>query len=281
MTVWIFPGQPLAWDARVPDDQHFSEICELCRKACGYDPATNSLERGNTLSPHTMLQVYGVVMSLYRARVLRDEGYLPDLIAEHSLGIYAALAAAGSLSEGDALLLVSRLGSVMTAMSAERNYALGCVIGMDALQVEKSAALHGVHIANYNTSRHFLLSGEKGQIEACMADCQQRGAFSVSAFDCEAPLHSPMLGEIRGKLEAAVSDFNYQEPKVPLIEHICQSRLKQDKIEKFLVDELLQPVYWEKTWRALQQAGADRMLEVGVGQALTKFNRWIASEAAA
>ncbi len=51
-------------------------------------------------------------MSLYRTRRLLSEGAVP-LIAEHSLGIYAALAAANSIGEQEALELVCRIGSSM------------------------------------------------------------------------------------------------------------------------------------------------------------------------
>lgn len=89
---------------------------------------------GRLLSHHICLQIYGVAMSLYRSRRLRSEGVAgPALIAEHSLGIYAALAAANSISEqGRSLELVCRIGSSMARMSAAATYALGCVIGLQA-----------------------------------------------------------------------------------------------------------------------------------------------------
>ena len=49
-------------------------------------------------------------------------------------------------------------------------------------------------------------------------------------------------------------------------------------IRDFLHDELLEPVFWEKSWHALRESGVDRFIEVGVGDTLKKFNRWIESE---
>jgi [acyl-carrier-protein] S-malonyltransferase len=43
------------------------------------------------------------------------------------------------------------------------------------------------------------------------------------------------------------------------------------------VEELCLPVFWEKTFRALQHEGVTHFYEAGAGQALTKFNRWIDS----
>lgn len=114
MMLWLFPGQPLQRETLVPVDDDFQAIDRLCREHCGYDLFNHQPLAGAVLSPHTMLQLYGVALSLYRARRLRREEVQPDLIAEHSLGIYAALAASGSIGEGDALELACRIGGCST-----------------------------------------------------------------------------------------------------------------------------------------------------------------------
>jgi len=277
--LWIFPGQPLQREPITPDDADFHALADLCRIHCGYDLLTHQPLSGCRLSHHTCLQIYGVAMSLYRTRRLRSEGCHPALIAEHSLGIYAALAASGSISEQDALELVCRIGSCMARMGAVEEYSLGCPIGLQLDPVEAAARNNGVFVANYNTSRHFLLSGRKQGIEAALAECQAAGAFSVSSFACEAPLHTPLMAEIAADLAAIVAEYHIAEPQVPLLESLGQTSLTAAAIPAFLVDELQQPVYWERTWKSVRAAGFSRCREVGSGQALTKFNRWIDSEA--
>lgn len=279
--LWIFPGQPLQREQITPDDADFHALADLCRAHCDYDLITHQPLAGHPLSHHTCLQIYGVAMSLYRARKLRNEGSVPGLISEHSLGIYAALAASGSISEQDALALVSRIGSCMARMGAVEEYSLGCPIGLPVDPVEAATRNNGIFVANYNTSRHFLFAGSKQGIEAALAECQAAGAFSVSSFPCEAPLHTPLMAEIRGDLAAIVAEYHIAEPQVPLIESLNQTRLTAATIPAFLVDELQQPVYWERTWKAVRAAGFSCCREVGSGQALTKFNRWIDSEAGA
>lgn len=280
MTIWLFPGQPLKREPVTPDDDDFLAIDRLCRERCGYDLIRHQPLQGAQLSRHTMLQLYGVALSLYRSRVLRRKGLQPDLIAEHSLGIYAALAACNSCSEGDALELACRIGGCLAKMGAARQYALGCPIGISRPAVEQAVERSGVYVANYNTSQHFLLAGVATDVEAALAACQAAGAFSVSLFSCEAPLHTPLLAEISGQLAAIVADYRFVEPQVPLVEHIAQTRLQAAAIPAFLVDELQQPVFWEQTWLHLRATGFSHCLEVGSGQALTKFNRWIDTEAA-
>lgn len=280
MNLWLFPGQPLKREQQTPDDDDFRAIDLLCREHCGYDLRHHQSLAGWQLSEHTALQLYGVAVSLYRSRRLRKELGQPELIAEHSLGIYAALAACGSIAEADALELAGRIGGCMAAAGQGRQYGLGCPVGLTVDVVEAAARNNGVFVANYNTSRHFLLAGERDKVEAALEECRLAGAFSVSCFDCEAPLHTPLLTEIEEKLAAIVADYRFREPAIPLVEHIGQTCLTAVDIPTFLVQELLQPVWWERTWLQLRSQGAERGIEVGSGQALTKFNRWIDSERA-
>lgn len=278
MIVWIFPGQPLQREALLPDDEDFHAITRLCREHCGYDLINHQALPEHQLSHHTSLQIYGVAMSLFQARRFRYEGFSPALIAEHSLGIYAALAACGSINESEAMELVCRVGTCMARMSCVREYALGCPIGLPLDPVASAARNNGVFVANYNTSRHFLLAGNRDGIEMALAECTAAGAFSTSSHPCEAPLHTPLMAEISAELAAIVSEYSFREPVIPLIEHISQTRLTAADISSFLVNELQQPVFWEQTWKAVRTSGFSRCIEVGSGQVLTKFNRWIDSE---
>lgn len=276
--LWIFPGQPLQYQPMAETDAELLSLDQLCRERCGYSLLRNEALPGQTLSPQSCLQLSGVATSLYQARRLRREGLAPDLVAEHSLGLYAALATCGCINEGDALELAGRFGTCMAHMGAAKSYALGCPTGLTCEKVESIARNNSVHVANYNTSRHFLLAGLRDRIEAAMEECRHAGAFSVSCFPSEAPLHTPLMEEIAGELEEIVKGISISPPQIPLVEHINQTRLAREDISAFLVEELCRPVFWEKTWLALRKTGFSRYFEVGSGQALSKLNRWIESE---
>jgi malonyl CoA-acyl carrier protein transacylase len=196
------------------------------------------------------------------------------------MGIYPALTASGALPEGEALELTCRIGRCMTRMGTKGGYALGCIVGLPSEPVLAIAENNGVYPANHNTSRHFLLAGERRGIEAAEAEALHRGAFSVKVFPCDAPLHTPLMEEIEGPLREIIGGYRYGNPAVPLMNHIDQDYLTAPDIGEFLLRELLLPVYWEKTYRALRAAGVQRFFEVGAGDALKKYNRWIESEAA-
>ena len=277
MICWMFPGQPIAITATPCNDLEFHKIALLCQETTGFNPLENRI---SALEPSesVRLQLFGACFSLYRSNQLASQGMGPDLIAEHSMGIYAALAAAGSIDHATALALTCRLGAAMAQMGRQKEYALGCVIGLTCAPLETIAVNNGVHIANHNTSRHFLLAGERTRVEAALLEATASGAFSVNIFPCDAPLHTPLIGEIIADLRQIVADYSYHEPRIPLVEHIAQTTLTAATIPGFLVDDLCRPVYWETTYRTLRSRGVTRFQEVGAGSALSKFNRWIDSE---
>lgn len=277
MTCFMFPGQPMAMTDIPADDPVFHAKARLCQGASGFD-----LLEGETSARHltdsVRLQLFGTTMSLYRfEQLIRLQG-LPDIMAEHSMGIYPALAACGAVDSTAALELTCRIGVCLAGMGAQRAYALGSVVGLTAEPLVSIADNHGVYIANHNTSRHFLLSGEWEGVRAATLEAEAVGAFSVGLFPCDAPLHTPLIEELAAELHAIVADYSFRELQVPLMDHLEQRRLQAADIPAFLVEELCRPVFWEKTCRALQRAGVTQYYEVGAGQALTKFKRWIDSE---
>lgn len=277
MNCFMFPGQPLARGASLPDDPDFAQVADLVRRTAHLDLETFQWLEGDG-SENLKLQVSGVAQSLYGARRLGRTGIVPGLVTQHSMGIYAALAACGSISEADAVEMTWRVGSAMLRMGDGETYALGCVIGLAEGPLLDIARNNAVHLANHNTSRHFLICGRKRDIESAVSEALQNGAFSVRTFDCDAPLHTPLMAPLEQELSGIFADYSYREPHCPLLDHLDQQYLDSATIEAFLLRELFQPVYWEKTYRASRCAGAKEYHEVGLGDSLKKYNRWIEAE---
>jgi malonyl CoA-acyl carrier protein transacylase len=277
MNCFMFPGQPLSPATTPTEDEDFAGIARMTEEIASLDLATLSWTK-SAHSENVKLQVHGAAMSLYRNRCLAREGVNPAIVAEHSMGIYAALAACGAIAEEDAMELVYRIGVCFSRMGEVKEYSLGCVIGLTLEPLAAIAANNGVYMANLNTSRHFLLSGEAGGIADAMAEALATGAFSAKAFPCDAPLHTPLMEELSSPLTVICGDIRYREPAVPLLDHIGQKPLCAAEIPAFLVRELMLPVYWERSYLALKASGVEKFIEVGSGDSLRKYNRWIDSE---
>ncbi|HWI40987.1 MAG TPA: acyltransferase domain-containing protein [Verrucomicrobiae bacterium] len=277
MICFMYPGQPLGREGAPEPSADFEAIVSLTLDRTGLDISAWSWNSAIP-SENVALQVYGGAVSLYRTRVLAAEGRRPALAAEHSMGIYAALAACGALDEGDCLELIARIGRALAEMGTRASYALGCVTGLPAAPLLAIAEEHGVFLANRNTSRHFLIAGTKAAVEEATAASLTAGAFTARTFPADAPLHTPLVEEIAPLLGEVVADYRFLEPQIPLMEHLGQDFLCAADIPGFLVRELCAPVNWEETYLALRKRGVHQFVETGCGESLRKYNRWISSE---
>jgi [acyl-carrier-protein] S-malonyltransferase len=277
MNCFMFPGQPLTRSTPLPHDSDFKEVADLVRRTAGLDLARFEWVRDSG-SESVKLQVFGVARSLYALRRLRHGGIAPDIVTQHSMGIYAALAACGCVSEEVAVEITWRVGKLLERMRQEGRFALGCVSGLTLEPLLSVACNHGVHLANHNTSRHFLLCGKKDDLTRAAAEAFENGAFSIRTFDCDAPLHTPLMAPLEDDLNAVFRDYRYAEPNCPLIDHLEQGLLTAATIPDFMLRELCLPVYWDRTYLAARTAGGRHFFEVGAGDSLKKYNRWIEAE---
>ena len=274
MNCFMFPGQPFSDGTALPDDADWPQVVGLVREHGHFD-LMNFAWLDPVGTDQVGFQLLGVAQSLYQLRRLRFQGVWPDLVAQHSMGIYPALVACGSLSEAQAIELTWRIGCCLALMGRTRQYAFGSVTGLTLDVLQPVADNNLVYVANHNTSRHFFLSGGKAQIDQAIAEALTIGAFSARSFDCDAPLHTPLVAQLGGELEDIIAGYHFAEPALPLMNHLNQDYLSAEGIPWFLLRELQLPVYWERSYRALRGAGVARFFEVGEGESLRKFNRWI------
>ena len=274
MNCFMFPGQPFSDCPALQADAEWRQIEELVRQHGHFD-LMSSTWVGVQGTDQIGLQLQGLAQGLYQLRRLRGHGVWADVVAQHSMGIYPALVACGCLPEALAIELTWRVGSCLARMGMLQHYALGSVTGLHLDQVQALADNNQVYVANHNTSRHFLLSGTKTQMEQAISEAQRTGAFSARCFDCDAPLHTPLVQQMEGELEEIFDGYCFKDPALPLMNHLNQNYLSAADIPWFLLRELQLPVYWERTYRALLGAGVARFYEVSEGESLRKFNRWI------
>ena len=96
-------------------------------------------------------------------------GIHPDVAAGLSLGEYCALAAAGVMSEDDAIRTVRQRGILMQEEVPAGEGAMAAVLALDASVIEEiTSSMEGVWIANYNCPGQIVISGKKAAVEeAC------------------------------------------------------------------------------------------------------------------
>ncbi len=258
------------------------EIYQETLRLSGFDLLEFSFQRGDW-EPYfnVKLQIASYVISLIHYYHLQREGMVPHIMAEHSMGIYAALVAAESMDFQDGLLLTRDIGLLIEKQAREIGGSMCLVLGLEKDQIEGIRnRLDGyrISIANYNGSRNFVLSGLNEGIDRAIPLSLDMGAIAANRLTFSAPLHCNLMEPVGAEIRGLVDRMDFREPKFPILNHMTLSLLEEGEIRAFLSEEICRPVYWEGCVRKLVRRGVTWFIEVGYDATLCKLIRWIDRE---
>ena len=158
----------------------FEQVDEICQmpisKLCFEGPLEEL-----TLTVHLQPAVTAVNLACLVS--LTKEGISPDFAAGHSLGEYAALAAANVLSTESALGLVNKRGALMHRESVRNPGAMAAIIGLDFGMVQALVQEAGqgdiVAVANHNTAEQIVVTGQKEALSRTLDLVQGKGGKAI------------------------------------------------------------------------------------------------------
>ena len=110
-------------------------------------------------------------------RCFESAGLEPDVVVGHSVGEFAALAAAGSIGTAEAIGLVRERGLAMAEAARRHPGSMAAILGLEDAEVENLCRkIIGVWPANYNCPGQVVISGEHEAVEECCAEAESLGA---------------------------------------------------------------------------------------------------------
>ncbi len=288
-TAFCFPGQlqerPSLEDHPLRKDAHFKELLRRASGQTKFDfPSFSFRGEAEEDELSLKLQVTTYLLSMVHFYRLRDAGWNPDILAEHSMGIYAALAASEAISFEEGLFITEAIGRLLKREGTIHPGGMASIIGLPLEEIQKICQdLNGfqLSIANYNGSMHFVLSGEEEGVKKAISLALARKAISATPLAFNTALHSPSLSSLREEITEILQNIKIQSPKVPVLNHWTITPLRREEIKDFLSQEIGRPVYWIRCVEKLIQEGFTRFIEVGHEATLTKLMRWIDREAEA
>ena len=211
-----------------------------------------------------------VATSLAILAAMRERGLEPDVVVGHSVGEFAALAAAGSLETGAAIGLVRERGLAMAEAARQRPGAMAAILGLADEEVEKLCRrIVGVWPANYNCPGQIVISGEHEAVEECCAEAESLGARRAVRLKVSGAFHSPLVARAADRLRPALDRVRFTEPLAPFMSTVTAKVEPAQRIAALLVDQLTGPVRFTQAATELVRSGATTFVEVGPGNVLS------------
>ncbi|HMC36176.1 MAG TPA: acyltransferase domain-containing protein, partial [Myxococcales bacterium] len=203
--------------------------------------------------------------------LLEKLGVRAGVALGHSLGEFAAAAAAGVLTAEDAVRLVARRGLAMVDLHLPD---AGAMASAAADPEEVAAALRGIDgvvLANLNHPKQTVVSGTSPGIKAASERLAARG-IQVTPLDVSHAFHSPLMAGVAQAMGKLVAEIAVAPGAFPVVSGITGRPYAGDEREIW-VQHATAPLDFVSALRSASALGARIFVQMGAGGVLTSFTR--------
>jgi [acyl-carrier-protein] S-malonyltransferase len=207
-----------------------------------------------------------VAQPLIVAASLLSWNALPDRaaiggVAGHSVGEFAAAAAAGVLSEEAALTLVGIRGRAMAEAAAAAETGMSAVIGGDEASVLARLDELGLAPANYNGGGQLVVAGALPALQALAAE--PVAGTRVIPLQVAGAFHTQYMSPAVETLRSAAADHEVSDPGVTLWTNRDGSSVASGRaFVDLLVEQVASPVRWDLCMASFADSGVSGIVEL-------------------
>ena len=207
-------------------------------------------------------------------------------VAGHSVGEYAALAAAGVVSVQDVVQLVDRRANLMDNACPAGTGGMAALIGLNRPQVEDMIeSLNLPHqkildIAGLNCPGQVVVAGDNEAIDIAIARVREFGGRMGLKLNVSGPFHSRLMKPAEDGLIQNLSETEFSDAVIPVLPNTTAiETTNQEELKSALKSQLTRPVLWEDSIRLMLDRGITTFIEFGAGNVLAgmirKINRQV------
>ena len=216
------------------------------------------------LSP-VVVQLGLTCFQMALTRLWAHWGVRPNIVIGHSLGEYAALNAAGVLSDADTIYLVGTRATLL------QQY---CIIGTHSMLAVKAGKAEitplidgmSVEFACFNGALDTVLSGNVSDINRAHSQLKANG-FAATILRLPYAFHSSQVDRILDGFEKAASDVAFLKPRIPIISPLHGCAVDKDGVfsASYLARHCREPVHFYQSLKKAEETLNSRTLCIEVG----------------
>jgi [acyl-carrier-protein] S-malonyltransferase len=261
--------------------ERYSAAARLYQQAgdiLGYDLAKLCFEGpAEDLDSTVISQPAIFVSSLAALEMLRADS--PDVVlscemaAGLSLGEYTALVFSGVMSFEDGLRVVQQRGQAMQDAADATPSGMVSILLLEIPAVEEivaSASSEGtLQVANYLCPGNTVVSGVNAACERAAELADAAGGRAIPLAVAGA-FHTSIMEPADQRLAEALAGVTLARPEIPVYSNVdAATHDDPTEIKDILVRQVVSPVRWEESVRAMLEAGITEFYEIGPGKVLT------------
>jgi [acyl-carrier-protein] S-malonyltransferase len=247
------------------------DVFERASEAAGMDLKRLCFEAPEEELVETEVQQPALVTaSLAVLAAIRARGVKPDFVVGHSVGEFAALAAAGALRVEEAVALVRERGLAMAEAARTNPGSMAAILGLEDEAVERICRrILNVWPANYNCPGLIVVSGEDQAVDEACDEAEEEGARRAVKLRVSGAFHSPLVARAADRLRPALERAKFAEPTAPFMSTVTARIETARRMRPLLLEQLTAPVRFTHAAQALVREGVHTFVEVGPGNVLS------------
>ncbi len=201
-------------------------------------------------------------------QLLGDQEATADAFSGHSVGELAAAAAAGVLTDEQAMVFVRERGKAMAEAAKKTPTSMTAVLGGDPDEVLAKLAEHGVVAANNNGPGQVVASGTTDQLAALAADPPARAR--LVPLSVAGAFHTEHMGPAVDVLAGYARVMGTGDPRTKLISNLDGHVIADggDMLRR-LVEQVSAPVRWDLCMQTMTGLEVTGILELPPAGTLT------------
>ncbi|MFV2020219.1 beta-ketoacyl synthase N-terminal-like domain-containing protein [Micromonospora sp. LOL_023] len=196
--------------------------------------------------------------------VLGRIGIRPDAVAGHSIGEWAAAAAAGQVSTTD----MDGFLKIFDADSVAVSGYVFAAVGAGADQVTPVLGdFPGVVLSHDNAPAQSVVNGPEVQVDRLIEELRRRNVL-CQKLPFRSAFHTPVFAEGLRSIGVALQSWQVHPTSVPVWSATLAAPFPTDEqqVNQIFVRHMMEPVWFRQTVAAMYDAGIRVFLQVGAGQ---------------
>lgn len=277
----VFPGQGTQY---VGMGKVFSDFAHFSRanQATGYDLKKLMLEgpaEELKLTENTQPAIVAHSLMLFDKLqdLLRMKNISIQRVLGHSVGEYAALAAAGVMSFEEAVKAVHFRGKYMQEAVPQGKGTMYAILKQDETTIREaceaaSTSEEQVSPANFNEPSQIVISGDKFACERAIRLMEEKTGARVKAIELQvsAPFHCALMKPAELKLKPVLDGIKFSSLQYNYIANVDAKEYPTDTNPELIKANLLKQVCGSVLWtQSIQTLSDDTIIiECGPGKVL-------------
>ncbi len=201
-------------------------------------------------------------ISMGYLKLLKDLGLEPEMVAGHSYGELTSLLAAGVIDAAGLIQLSQARGQLMNE-GCEVDGTMAVVFASEE-EVEPHIKGEGVYMANFNSKRQTVISGERNALLE-MKEKLEGAGMRVNVLQVAGPFHTHFFNSVQAPLSEAIDATHFQPASAVIYSNTTAEAYPDspEEMQALLKKHLLSPVRFMQQVEQMHTDGGRTFLEVG------------------